>query len=148
MPTLTGPITADGALVSVLVGVSEARRQALLRVGFSVPAPLPVRAVLDTGSFVTLADARAITALGVAPHRRQMFLTSATGSTPHVRDVYKLSLTLLNDGGAPLAYWPFVDVIPATFPPTDVVQGVIGRDLLATAIFHFDGKGGTFTLTV
>ena len=62
--------------------------------------------------------------------------------------MYNLSVTLLDDGGATLAYWPSVDVLPAVFPPADVVHGVIGRDLLATAVLHFDGKGGTFTLTV
>jgi hypothetical protein len=148
MPTLTGPITADGAVVSVLVGVSEARRQVLLRVGFSVPAPTVVRAVLDTGSFITLADEPAIMALGVTAHDQQQFFTSATGATPHVRGVYKSSITLLDDGGKALAYWPSVNILPAVFPPTDAVHGVIGRDLLGTAVLHFDGKGGAFTLTV
>ncbi len=60
-------------------------------------------------------------------------------STPHVRDVYDLSVTLLDDGGAALAYWPSVDVLPAAFLPADAVHGVIGRDLLATAVPHFDG---------
>ena len=148
MPTLTGLITADGALVNVLIGVSEARRQTLRRVGFPVPAPSAVRAVLDTGSFVTLADAQAIASLGVTRHDRWQFFTSATGTTPHVRDVYNLSVTLLDDGGAVLAYWPSVNVLPGVFPPTDAVHGVIGRDLLATAVLLFDGKGGAFTLTV
>ena len=148
MPTLTGLITADGALVNVLIGVSEARRQTLRRVGFPVPAPSAVRAVLDTGSFLSLAEATAILPLGVTYYKRRQFLTSATGSTPHVRDVYDLSVTLLDDGGAALAYWPSVDVLPATFLPADAVHGVIGRDLLATAVLYFDGKGGAFTLTV
>ena len=116
--------------------------------GFPVPAPSPVRAVLDTGSFITLADAQAITPLGVTSYDQLKFLTSATGATPHVRDVYKLSVTLLDDGGGTLAYWPAVDVLPAVFSATDMVHGVIGRDLLATTVLHFDGKAGAFTLTV
>ena len=148
MPTLTGPITANGALVSILIGVSEARRQALRRVGFPVPAPSTFRVVLDTGSFISVADAQAIAPLGVAPYDQLAFFTSATGTTPHVRDVYKLSVTLLDDSGAPLAYWPSVDVLHGEFPPTDVVHGVIGRDLLAMAVLHFDGKAGAFGLTV
>jgi hypothetical protein len=54
---------------------------------------------------------------------------------------------LLDDSGATLAYWPSVDVMPAVFLPTDAVHGVIGRDLLATAVLHFDGKGAAY-LTV
>jgi len=148
MPTLTGPITVDGAVVNVLVGVSEARRQTLRRVGFPVPAPSALRAVLDTGSFVRLADVQAILPLGVAAYDRRRFLTSATGPRPHVRDVYKLSVTLLAASGTTLAYWPSVDVLPAVFLPADTVHGIIGRDLLATSVLHFDGKSGAFSLTV
>ena len=104
--------------------------------------------MLDTGSFITLADVRAIAPLGVTRFGRLRFFTSATGATPHVRDVYNLSVTLLDNGGATLTYWPSVDVLPAAFLPTDAVHGVIGRDLLATAVLHFDGKGAIFTLTV
>ena len=42
MPTLTGPITADGALVNVLIGASEARRQTLRLVGFALAIPHPL----------------------------------------------------------------------------------------------------------
>jgi hypothetical protein len=55
---------------------------------------------------------------------------------------------LLDDSGATLAYRPSVDVTPAVFLLTDAVHGVIGRDLLAAAVLHFDGKGGAFSLTV
>ncbi len=55
---------------------------------------------------------------------------------------------MLDDSGATLAYWPSVDVLPGVFLPTDAVHGVIGRDLLAMAALHYDGKGGTFSLTV
>jgi hypothetical protein len=148
MPTLTGPLTANGALVRILIGVSEARRRVLRRVGLPVPTPSTIRAVVDTGSFVSVADAPAIAPLGVAPYDQPTFFTSATGLTPHVRDVYKLSITLLDDSGATMAYWPAVDVLPGVFLPTDAVRGVVGRDLLATGVLHFDGKGGVFSLTV
>ena len=88
MPMLTGPITADGALAHVLIGVSEARRQTLLRVGFPVRPRPALRTVLDTGSFATLADVQAVMPLGVAHYDRRKFLTSATGTRPHVRNVY------------------------------------------------------------
>ena len=129
-------------------GVSEARRQVLLRVGLPVPIPSVIRAVLDTGSFITLADSPAVASLGVTAYRRQKFLTSAPGATPHVRDVFDLSVTLLDDGGRQLAYWPSVDVLPAVFPLADPIRGVVGRNLLAGAVLVFDGKAGAFTLTV
>ncbi len=41
MSLITGPITSDGAVVIVSVGVSDNRRKALERVGFPVPHPFP-----------------------------------------------------------------------------------------------------------
>jgi hypothetical protein len=148
MPTLTGPIVADGSLVNILVGVSEARRQALRRVGFPLPTPSPIRVLLDTGSFITVAASQAIAPLGVTHYDQRQFFTSSAGLTPYTRDVYDLSVTLLDDNGATLYYWPSVDVIPGVFPPTDQVQGVIGRDLLDDCVFTYDGKRRTFTLDI
>lgn len=148
MPTFTGPIVADGSLVNILVGVSEARRQVLRSVGFLVPTPSPVRVLLDTGSIITITKAQAITPLGVTRYDQRQFFNSAVGLTPIVRDVFDLSITLLDDKGISLHYWPSVDVIPGVFPPTDQVQGVIGRDLLDECVFTYDGKRRTFSLDV
>ncbi|HVS40597.1 MAG TPA: hypothetical protein VMS17_33890 [Gemmataceae bacterium] len=112
-------------MVNVLIGVSEARRQALLRVGFPVPAPFAVHAVLDTGSFISLADSQGVGRLGVGPYRQRQFFTSATGPTPHIGDVY----------GCPAGRRRYVIGILAARRrspgrislPRDVIHGVIGR---------------------
>jgi hypothetical protein len=148
MPTLTGPIVADGSLVNILVGVSEARRQTLRSVGFPVPSPSPVRVLLDTGSFITIAVEQAIVPLGVTRYDQRPFFNSSVGMTPIARDVFNLSITLLDDKGVQLYYWPSVDVIPGVFPPTDQVQGIIGRDLLDDCVFIYDGKRRNFTLDI
>jgi hypothetical protein len=147
MPTVSGAITPDGgALVSILVGVSEARRNVLVRCGFAVPPPSRIVAVLDTGSFITLADVDAVSPLGVTAYDQREFLTSGTGTKPQMRPVYDLSVTVLDDAGAPVKSWPSVDVLSAVYPAAEVVHGVIGRDLLADCELHFDGKIGRFTL--
>jgi hypothetical protein len=147
MPKLSGAITPDGgALVSILVGVSEARRKVLIRCGFAVPPPSRIVAVLDTGSFITLADVDAVSPLGDTAYDQREFLTSGTGTTPQMRPVHDLSVTLLDDTGGPVKSWPSMDVLSAVYPATDVVHGVIGRDLLADCDLHFDGNNGRFTL--
>jgi hypothetical protein len=45
-------------------------------------------------------------------------------------------------------YWPLVDVLGTTYPATSAIHGVVGRDLLADCVFVYDGKGGSFSLTV
>jgi hypothetical protein len=148
MPTLTGPITADGALVTVAIGVSEPRRQKLQRFNFPIPAPAQVPSILDPGSPFTLADIDSIQHLGVASYVSQSLRSSASGLAIYMLPVYRLSVTLLDASGQPLKYWPEVDVLGATYAPNAVVHGVFGRDLLADCIFLYDGKAGSFSLTV
>ena len=148
MPTLTGPIVADGCLVNVFIGVSEARRQVLKSAGFPVPVPSPLRVLLDTGSVITLAVPEAIARLEVPRYDQRQFFNSTVGLTPIVRDVFNLSITLLDNKGGPLYCWPSVDLIPGVFPSTDQVQGIIGRDLLDDCTFTYAGKRRTFTLDI
>jgi hypothetical protein len=149
MATISGPITADGALVTIAVGVSEARRRLLQRHNLPVPLPSQVRVVLDPASSFTLADERgAIGSLGVTSYRQQLLLSSASGVTFNSLPVYDLSVALLDDTGNHLVYWPQVDVLGTSYPPNAAVRGVFGRDLLADCVFHFDGKKKTFSLTV
>ena len=148
MPTLTGPLTADGALVTIFIGVSEARRQKLQRFNFPVPVPSQVRAVLDPGSPFTLAEVKNLQHFGIPSYRKQPLVSSASGLTAYLLPVYLLSVTLLDAAGHTLMYWPQVDVLGTTYDPTDAMQGVFGRDLLAACVFHYDGKASSFSLTV
>lgn len=50
MPSLTGPTTGDGAVIDILVGVNAPGLLALRQTGSPIPQPVPMRAVLDTGS--------------------------------------------------------------------------------------------------
>jgi hypothetical protein len=96
MPTLTGPITPDGALVTLAIGVSEVRRQLLQRFHFPVAAVSPVRALLDPGSHYTLADIQALQHLGVTPYEQRPLLSSASGLAINILPVYLLSASLLD----------------------------------------------------
>jgi len=67
MAIVTGAITPDGALIDVLVGVSSARQKLLERKGFTVPQKIPVRAIIDTGSFATAFMPKVFTLLDLTP---------------------------------------------------------------------------------
>src|SRR5262249_37576611 len=106
MPTISGPITADGALVTIAVGVSETLRRMLQRHNLPVPLPSQVRVVLDPASAFTLADeVRSIRTLGVTSIQSQPVLSSASGMKFNSLPVYDLSVALLDDTGHPLFYW-------------------------------------------
>ncbi len=148
MPNLHGPITPHGALVTLAIGVSEARRQLLHRLNFPVPIPSTICTLLDPGSDVTVADGVALRHLGITPHSHLPLLSSASGTVVNRLPVYYFSATLLDAAGQPVMYWPSVNVYATTYDPSAVVHGVFGRDLLADCAFLYDGKNGVFSLTV
>jgi hypothetical protein len=145
--TLTKAIDAAGALVTVQVGVIVARSQLLQRHGFPVPAPVDVEAQLDTGSFITLIDRDIARSLGITPFRKRAFYTASTGIVPHLADEFDVSIALLS-GGNLLRLWPFVSVLETVFAGNDVQRVILGRDLLADTVFHYDGPANRFDLTV
>jgi hypothetical protein len=145
MPVISGPITQDGAVVSVLVGVSEVRRQRLLSTGLPVPPPTPVLAVIDTGSFSTGFRPELLQALGLRPFRRIPILTPSTRpDAPHMCDQYNVSLTLV--AGTSQRYFPRVIAIASEDFGEHGVQALIGRDVLNLCVFSYFGPHATFEL--
>jgi hypothetical protein len=145
--TLTKAIDAAGALVAVQVGVIVARAHLLRRHGFPVPTPVAAEAQLDTGSFITLIDVDIAQALGITPFRKRAFYTASTGTVPHVADEFDVSIAILAAGNI-LRLWPFVSVLGTVFTPNDAQRVILGRDLLADCVLHYDGPANRFDLTV
>ncbi len=129
------------------IGVTLEHREALLRNHFPVPEPIDVQAQLDTGAFITHVDANAINPLGIQSHGTTQFYTASTGRTPHEAKEFAVSITLL-DGEKELRFWPSVRILETVFTPADTMRAIIGRDLLASCDFNYNGKAGVFTLTV
>jgi hypothetical protein len=82
MSIVTGKITAGGAVVDVLVGVSKNREAVLKSAGFPVPAKIALRAEIDTGSAVTGLIPEAFQQLGVEPFRVFSTTTANTANSP------------------------------------------------------------------
>jgi hypothetical protein len=82
MPIVNGPLTEHGAIVELLVGVHEARRDVLRRNNFPVPPRQRVRAQIDTGTTFTAVNATALTALGLQHVNTVDVLTSSPVGGP------------------------------------------------------------------
>src|SRR5690348_16553819 len=96
MPLVNGPILPGGPVIDVLVGVSTTRRLLLERSGASVPYPIPVRALIDTGSSHTLFALKVFAALSVTPVGKVAILTPSTlPHAPHECDLFDASLALV-----------------------------------------------------
>lgn len=138
MSIITGPITDDGAVISALVGVSESRRQMLIRSGAAIPPATPVLAVIDTGSFVTEFRPELLDDLGIKAFDRIPILTPSTHpDAPHFCERYDVSLTLV--AGTTQKRIRSVFAIGSRDFGEHGIQAIIGRDVLRHRVFSFFG---------
>ena len=97
MSIFTGSVDHLGAAVDVLVGVSRAREEKLRKVGHSVPPAIPLRLVIDTGSFSTALSSAIFPKLGIGRiYRTPVHTTLTTQDNPHLADVFDVSITLVS----------------------------------------------------
>ncbi len=144
MPVVAGNLTDQGAIVSLTVGVSRDRKEALVRVGFPVPAEVQLRAVIDSGSAVTAIQPDVFRALDLTRIDEVAIHTPSTGATPHHCDRFHVSLSLVHEQQELLLASALV--ISSMFRPEENLQGLIGRDVLDHCLFVYDGKRKQFSL--
>jgi hypothetical protein len=136
MPILTFSLTADGAVIDLLVGVSQHREQALIAANQPVPSPVPIRALIDPGASVTCIEDTALKPLGLAPTGAVSLTTPSTGATPAVCNQYDVSLLLSH----PVITYRFgaVPVIECKALSPNF-KALFGRDPLKICLFVYDG---------
>jgi hypothetical protein len=146
MPYVTGPLGPDGAIVEIFVGVTDARRQALVRNNFPVPARVAVKALLDTGASGTVVRAEALKALGQQP----LGVTKASVPSPapgaQEFEEHAVSIGLIGPGGLE-AYHPLVaGVLACYFEEQEPYHALLGRDVLDHCLLVYDGPNQVFSL--
>lgn len=146
MSLITAEIAPEGAVIDLLVGVSENRRAVLVRNGLAVPAEVALRAQIDTGSFATGMMPETFSRLGILPFER---ISVRTPSTPRGEscpcDRYHVGLALVSG----MARTPFPGgyvIASEDFSPEEHIQAIIGRDILDRCYLTYDGPHKTFSL--
>jgi hypothetical protein len=132
-----------------MIGVSEARRAALVAAGLTIPNFVPIRGLIDTGASCTCLDPTVIAALQLPQTGSVSMLTPSTGATPHATAQYDASLFIPSvPNQAPLSF-PTIPIVASDL----VGQGIhalLGRDILSRCVLHYNGGapagGGLFTL--
>jgi len=94
--------------------------------------------LVDTGADMTVLSQTVVDALRV-PSIGDTFVAGVTDSDPVLVPVYWLHLAL--PGAAPIEV--YASVLPRG---DDAVQGLLGRDALASLRFTYDGPRGAFTI--
>jgi predicted aspartyl protease len=143
MPRLSFPLTSAGCELTVNVGVSRQREQALKAANVRVPSVVSVRMILDTGATETVIDEKVLHNLGLTPTGIMQILTPSTKGVPYNCSTYDVMLGIYH------AEYPMIEntfpVIGSDFSGQRI-QGLIGCDVLSRCLMVYDGVSKTFTL--
>jgi len=93
----TNPLTPNGAIVQLYVGMSEARLKAMAVAGQNPPTPLLRDFLVDTGAG-TAVDIQVLQSLGLSPTGSSHIHTPSTGQTPQQAFQYDVGLILPHSG--------------------------------------------------
>lgn len=131
---------------NAVVGVSQARADALTKAGQPIPKPVPIRALVDTGASCTCIDTAILKGLGLSPTGSALLMTPTTGATPHAADQYDVGLLIPPAAPHHLPY--VLGTLPVTASDLSVqgLQALIGRDILRDCLLAYNGTMGFFTL--
>jgi hypothetical protein len=145
MPHATFPVTQDGYLVPVVVGLTGKDATALLSAGQPAPKPLLLQGEIDTGTNITCVSARALTHLALTPASTSHSTRTVGGSLPVRLFEVSLSIPLTGRLQASLLVLDQLVVMEwsAPLPGNEVL---IGRDVLPHLLALLDGPRNEFTL--
>lgn len=142
-----GPL---GPLLTAFVGVSRERAEALQKAGQTVPQPVRIQALVDTGASCTAVDPKVLSQLGVTPKGRIPVHTPSTDATnPHEANQFDVLIMIPGINQQSQAFIaPALPVIEASLEHQGY-QALIGRDILASCVLTYvgyEGQAGHFTL--
>jgi hypothetical protein len=138
MPHLTFPFQPEGLALEMIIGLNDQGTAALVQAGTSIPAPLRIRALLDTGCDVTAVAPRIFQHFGLQPVLRS---STQTASASIVVDLYRISLGIPTSGFVRPNL--LVTELAVSLLPVEVL---IGMDVLRECLLIVDGPGQQFTL--
>lgn len=146
MSLISGLIGRSGAVVTVLVGPDAVRSRLLRKMGFAVPEPVAVSAIVDTGAEISAISPRVVRAIDLTPVATTSLLTPSTSfGEPHQTDVYVIGVTLASATGS--HHIPSLRAIATDcFRPYENAEALIGLDILNRCVFEYAGIHGTFRL--
>jgi hypothetical protein len=147
VPYFTRQVAPNGSLLVIAyVGVSQARRNALVLAGQPVPNVVQVQALIDTGASCCCVDPSVLTKLSLTPTGSSPVNTPTTGNNPAMADQYDVGISIPSSQGMPPLVHHTIPVLQAELLQSQGFHVLVGRDVLQGCFLTFDGKNGLFTL--
>ena len=140
MPSVTLPITPQGPLIQVNIGIDFFRLQAIKPEDAAARRP-PVQASLlvDSGASHTTIDPEILSQLNLQPRNQVAVHTPSTNGVPHVCNQYSISLM------GPF-FVPALLANEASFKAQGI-HGLLGRDVLGGCVLTYNGPARQFILS-
>jgi hypothetical protein len=139
MPRLDVSFGRDGPIVDVRIWYGEDDARSMIAAGRAIPPPLSVPGLVDTGAKVTAIRASIVTWMGIPSigvmEASSSVLSGEARSVPIF--AFRMALGPLGEGRAPR--WQAIDAV-AVDVVSPGVSVLIGRDLLASCRFTYDGR--------
>jgi hypothetical protein len=145
MPVLTTALTPEGPVLTLVIGVSKPRADALLAAGLPVPPPVQIRALIDTGASSTCVEAGALQSLSLVPSGAISMTTPSTGPNPVICNQYDVGVFVVH---------PVITLGLDTMPIIECqalgggIQALLGRDFLGLCLFVYDGQAQRFSFGI
>jgi hypothetical protein len=130
--------------MSVLVGVSLPRLEVLKAANQAIPAPVAIRALVDTGASCTCVDPAVMLNLGLTPTGNVQVVTA--GNKPESRDQYDVALIIPSGPTDPVLILGAIPVVASNLKQDQGFDALIGRDILSQCILNYNGTMKTFTI--
>ena len=143
MPHFTLNLTAEGPLINLFVGVSAPRMRALQEANLPVPQGVILRCLIDTGASGTCLDATAIAPLGLTPTGTTLISTPSTGAIPHQCNTFDVGVVFAHPVNNRI--FGVVPIVATDFS-AQRIDGLLGRDILSSCLFVYDGAANLFSI--
>lgn len=146
MPHFTKQSDPRGPILNAIVGVSAERENALKLANITIPKPVPIQALIDTGASSTCIDPSVLKQLNLTPTGSVQMNTPSTGTQPVDAEQYDVGLLIPVSAD----HVPFLSpTLPVLCVELLVAQGfhaLIGRDILEHCVFTYNGTTKLYTL--
>ena len=146
MPRLEESFGRDGPIIDVGIWIAAEVAESWSAAGSIIPEPFVIPGLVDTGARVTAIGASIIAWMGIPSIGVMEASSSLLGGEARSVPIFPLRMIFGPLGEGPAPKWRAIDAVAVEIvsPGASVL---IGRDLLASCRFTYDGRKSRFLMS-